>query len=114
MTTSFQSNAFQNNAFQIVAAVVAKDTHDGGKEPWKQRIYYEREQIQTFIEEAAKEDAIPEPALPVAKRLESGRVEIDWQKLERNVTRRTALLALAQDAERQRQDEEDVMILLWS
>ena len=129
MTTAFQSNAFQNNAFQIDAAVVTTtDTHDGfDDDEVRKRVREElderdrkfkdaRNRVRDMLEQVwdgpqteivAEVKSIAEPHV---ERLESGVLRIDYEALGKRITE---ILRL-EEALRAEQDEEDVMILLWS
>lgn len=136
MTTAFQSNAFQKNAFQIDAvAVVTRDTHDGFDEESHKRIKEElgerakafksaRERLREALEfawdgpqtEAAAE--VKAIAAPHVERMESGALRIDYAALAKHRRELLAFHAALRSEYDARiaaeQDEEEVMILLWS
>jgi hypothetical protein len=125
MTSAFQSDAFQDDAFQIDAADDT-DTHDGGRRRRRKRqpVLFDVK-VRSFEEEnrrlealrsvgVEQEQEVYEELEAIApqevKRLESGRIEVNWDRLERDV--RTQISAYLAERERAflEQDDEDVIL----
>ena len=133
MTTAFQRNAFQDNAFQIDAL---SDTHDGfdateinkkldgQREERDAERLKRREHLRELLEAAFAED-VPAPvaeairtvAAPAVKRLESGRITVDYAMLERQALDARISdfrQAFMREQQAMEEDDEDAILLMGS
>lgn len=119
--TSFFGGAFFGGEYFKTPTPTVRtiDTHDGFDNRRDDEERLKKEALRQMIGLAVDPEGYAPPAEvmelaePFVERLESGRVEIDWKRLEREIVIREQLYALADQFRRDmEEDEEDVLTLI--
>jgi len=114
MITSWYGNSWYGEEWYQETAVLI-DTHDGfdSRKREHEEKREKRAELRSLLEVAFAPQAAPSEvsalAAPYVQRLESGRIEIDWARIEKSVIH-GELAALA----RRMADDEEEILLLWS
>jgi hypothetical protein len=116
---AFQSNAFQNNAFQIIASYVPPPivtvTKGGFK---KERVHNKsfrqtvKESLHELLDEPKAIEQIKELVQPYSNSKHLTVSAIDFKLLSKNVEIAEKIINMAMEMQREREDEEAILLLM--
>ena len=113
--SGFQSNAFQQNAFQIVGAiipVVTPTTKGGYKKHNKSFKQTVKESLHALLDEPQVVEQVKELVQPYSNSKHLTTSAIDLKLLTRNVEVAERIINIAMEMQREREDEEAILLLM--
>jgi len=116
--SGFQSNAFQSNAFQIVGAVIPNvnvATRGGLKKERKHNKTFRqtvKESLHALLDEPQVIEQVKELIQPYSNSKYLTTSAIDFRLLSKNVEVAERLINMAMEMQREREDEEAILLLM--
>jgi len=114
--SGFQSNAFQSNAFQIVGAVISNVVTRGGlkKERKHNKTFRQtvKESLHALLDEPQVVDQVKELVQPYSNSKYLTTSAIDFRLLSQNVEIAERIINMAMEMQREREDEEAILLLM--
>jgi len=116
--SGFQSNSFQSNAFQIVGAVIPNVnpvTRGGLKKERKHNRSFRqtvKESLHALLDEPQVIEQVKELVQPYSNSKNLTTSAIDFRLLSQNVEIAERIINMAMEMQREREDEEAILLLM--